>query len=179
VVSDTLITGAHVATVDGQGREYESGYVAVVDGRIAAVGSGAVPSEFAGLPSVDASGCLVTPGLVNTHHHLYQWGTRGYAQQDDLFGWLTTLYPVWAGIGEEIVSATSAAGLGMLALSGCTTAADHHYVVRPRAGTSSVRLSVRGNGSGFGCTRFAGRWISVSRRAGFRRTPSWRRPMPR
>jgi cytosine/adenosine deaminase-related metal-dependent hydrolase len=131
---DTLITGAYVATVDGQGTEHADGYVAVVDGRIAAVGSGAVPAEYAGLQRVDASGCLVTPGLVNTHHHLYQWGTRGYAQQEDLFGWLVALYPVWAGINAEIVGATSAAGLGMLALSGCTTAADHHYVFPKNGG---------------------------------------------
>jgi cytosine/adenosine deaminase-related metal-dependent hydrolase len=131
---DALIVGGHVATVDGQGTEHEGGYVAVVDGRIAAVGSGAVPSQYAQLRRVDASGCLVTPGLINTHHHLYQWGTRGYAQQDDLFGWLTTLYPVWAGINADVVAATSAAGLGMLALSGCTTAADHHYVFPDKGG---------------------------------------------
>jgi cytosine/adenosine deaminase-related metal-dependent hydrolase len=130
---DTVITGAHVATVDGQGTEYSSGHVVIVDGRIAAVGPGAAPDSYAGLRQIDASGCLVTPGLVNTHHHLYQWGTRGYAQQENLFGWLVTLYPVWAGINADIVAATSAAGLGMLALSGCTAAADHHYVF-PQSG---------------------------------------------
>ena len=77
---------------------------------------------------VDATGCLVTPGLVNTHHHLYQWATRGLAQQQNLFGWLTELYPIWAGIDEEVVGAAAAAGLGWLALSGCTTSTDHHYV---------------------------------------------------
>jgi cytosine/adenosine deaminase-related metal-dependent hydrolase len=131
---DTLITGAHIATVDAQGTEFEQGYIAVVDGRIAAVGQGSAPAEYAGLRRVNASGCLVTPGLVNTHHHLYQWGTRGYAQQENLFGWLVTLYPVWTGIDEEIVGATSAAGLGMLARSGCTTAADHHYVFPKNGG---------------------------------------------
>jgi cytosine/adenosine deaminase-related metal-dependent hydrolase len=130
---DFVVGGAHVATVDARGAEYAQGHVVVVDGRIAAVGSGAVPAEYSGLRHVDGSGCLVTPGLVNTHHHLYQWGTRGYAQQEDLFGWLVALYPVWTGIDEEIVAATSAAGLGMLARSGCTTAADHHYVF-PRSG---------------------------------------------
>lgn len=99
----------------------------MVDGRIAAVGS-AVAAGFEELRRVDVSGCLITPGLVNAHHHLYQWGTRGYAQQADLFGWLTHLYPLWTGLTSDIVSATAAAGLGMLALSGCTTAADHHYV---------------------------------------------------
>ncbi|SMC85319.1 8-oxoguanine deaminase [Kibdelosporangium aridum] len=146
---NTVITGGYVATVDEQGTEHADGYVAVVDGRIAAVGSGAVPEEFAGLERVDASGCLVTPGLVNTHHHLYQWATRGYAQQEDLFGWLVALYPVWAGIDADIVSATAKAGLGMLALSGCTTAADHHYVF-PRDG-----------GDVFGALIDAGRHIGI------------------
>ncbi|MET0237529.1 MAG: 8-oxoguanine deaminase [Kibdelosporangium sp.] len=146
---DKLITGAYIATVDGQGTEHADGYVAVVDGRIAAVGSGTAPAEYADLRRMDASGCLVTPGLVNTHHHLYQWGTRGYAQQEDLFGWLVALYPVWTRINAEIVSATSAAGLGMLARSGCTTAADHHYVF-PRNG-----------GDVFGALIDAGRRIGI------------------
>ncbi|ONI84371.1 8-oxoguanine deaminase [Actinosynnema sp. ALI-1.44] len=146
---NTVITGAYIATVDGHDTEHADGYLAIVDGRIAAVGSGAVPAEYADLNRVDASGCLVTPGLVNTHHHLYQWATRGYAQQEDLFGWLTALYPVWAGIDADIVAATSAAGLGMLALSGCTTAADHHYVF-PRDG-----------GDVFGALVDAGRRIGI------------------
>ncbi|MCE7006185.1 8-oxoguanine deaminase [Kibdelosporangium philippinense] len=146
---NTVITGAYIATVDEQGTEHADGYVAVVDGRIAAVGAGAVPDEFAGFERVDASGCLVTPGLVNTHHHLYQWATRGYAQQEELFGWLVTLYPVWTGIDEDIVSATSHAGLAMLALSGCTTAADHHYVF-PRDG-----------GDVFGALIDAGRRVGI------------------
>jgi cytosine/adenosine deaminase-related metal-dependent hydrolase len=75
----------------------------------------------------------VTPGLVNTHHHLYQWATRGFAQQSDLFGWLTALYPVWSGLDEDITHDAALAGLARLALTGCTTAADHHYVF-PRAG---------------------------------------------
>jgi cytosine/adenosine deaminase-related metal-dependent hydrolase len=146
---DKLITGAYVATVDEQDTEHADGYVAVVDGRIAAVGSGPAPAEFAALRRVDGTGCLVTPGLVNTHHHLYQWGTRGYAQQEDLFGWLVALYPVWAGIDADIVGATSAAGLGMLARSGCTTAADHHYVFP------------RGGGDVFGALIDAGRRIGI------------------
>ena len=71
---------------------------------------------------------LATPGLVNTHHHLYQWITRGYAQDETLFGWLTSLYPVWAGIDEETVEASAAANLGWMALSGTTLSTDHHYV---------------------------------------------------
>ncbi|HEY0772762.1 MAG TPA: 8-oxoguanine deaminase, partial [Nocardioidaceae bacterium] len=82
---------------------------------------------------VDGSGCLATPGLVNTHHHLYQWATRGLAQDANLFDWLTALYPVWAGLDADVVGAASAAGLGWLARTGCTTTTDHHYVF-PRDG---------------------------------------------
>jgi len=77
---------------------------------------------------VDGSGCLLTPGLVNTHQHLYQWATRGLAVDATLFQWLTALYPVWAGIDEEVVRAASAAALGWMARTGCTTSTDHHYV---------------------------------------------------
>ena len=82
---------------------------------------------------VDGTGCLVTPGLINTHHHLYQWATRGLALDETLFGWLTTLYPIWGRLDAEIVGAAAGAGLGWLALSGCTTSMDHHYVF-PRDG---------------------------------------------
>ncbi|MDG4809449.1 8-oxoguanine deaminase [Micromonospora sp. WMMD1120] len=131
-----LLEGCAIATVDTDGREYQQGHILIADGRIAAVGAGAAtPIDDAGpLRRVDASGCLATPGLVNTHHHLYQWATRGLAQQADLFGWLTELYPIWARIGAEDVAAAVGAGLGWLALSGCTTTTDHHYVFPPGAG---------------------------------------------
>jgi cytosine/adenosine deaminase-related metal-dependent hydrolase len=124
------IEGCAVATVDAAGTEYESGHVVVDGDRIVAVGPGPAPRPADGgeLRLVDGAGCLATPGLVNTHHHLYQWATRGLAQQENLFGWLTTLYPIWAGIDEELVAATAGAGLAWLALSGCTTSTDHHYV---------------------------------------------------
>ena len=74
-------------------------------------------------------GDIVTAGLVNTHHHFYQWLTRGRAVGCDLFGWLTELYPVWAKLTPEDVHAAALVALAELALTGCTTAADHHYVV--------------------------------------------------
>src|SRR5438093_7088850 len=77
---------------------------------------------------VDLAGALVTPGLVNTHHHLYQTLTRARAQQADLFTWLRELYPVRAGIGAEAEYAAARTGLAELALSGCSTVFDHHYV---------------------------------------------------
>jgi cytosine/adenosine deaminase-related metal-dependent hydrolase len=128
----TVITGGAVFTADAAGTEYLAGHVVLADGVIESVGAGPAPDGVAGT-RVDATGCLVTPGLVNTHHHLYQWATRGMAQDADLFGWLTALYPVWAGLDEDVAHAAAAAGLARLALTGCTTAADHHYVF-PRAG---------------------------------------------
>lgn len=102
------------------------GDVAIRDGWIEAVGD--VPAAD-GDVLLDADGGIVTAGLVNTHHHLYQWLTRGRAVGCDLFGWLTELYPVWAKLDAEDVHAAAVVGLGELAVSGCTTAADHHYLV--------------------------------------------------
>jgi cytosine/adenosine deaminase-related metal-dependent hydrolase len=102
------------------------GDVAIADGHIAAVGS--VPEEEVD-QVVRVDGDIITAGLINTHHHVYQWMTRGWAFDCTLFGWLTTLYPVWARITPEDVEAAAAVAFGELALTGCTTAADHHYVV--------------------------------------------------
>jgi cytosine/adenosine deaminase-related metal-dependent hydrolase len=102
------------------------GDVAIEGDRIVAVGS--VPSED-GDRVVSCDGDIVTAGLVNTHHHFYQWMTRGRAVGCNLFGWLTELYPVWARLTPDDVHAASAVALGELALTGCTTAADHHYLV--------------------------------------------------
>ncbi|WP_086820499.1 8-oxoguanine deaminase [Allokutzneria sp. NRRL B-24872] len=135
----TVINGAHVATVDGSGTEYASGHVVIEDGVIVAVGDGAAETRE-GDQVVNGSGCLVTPGLVNTHHHLYQWATRGYAQQATLFEWLVALYPVWSGIDERVVAATTTAGLAWMAKSGCTTAADHHYVFPSGSGDIMAAL---------------------------------------
>ena len=129
----TLIQGCAVATVDASGTEYADGHILVEDNRIVAVAEGAAPSDVHPDRVVDGSGCLATPGLVNTHHHLYQWATRGLAQQQNLFGWLTELYPVWARIDADVVGAAAGAGLAWLARTGCTTTTDHHYVF-PRDG---------------------------------------------
>jgi cytosine/adenosine deaminase-related metal-dependent hydrolase len=119
--------------MDDAGTEHRDGWVVVEDGEIAAVGDGAPPAAG---ERVDVGGAVVTPGLVNTHHHLYQTLTRAQAQEADLFTWLKTLYPVWGGIDAESVYAAARTGLAELALSGCTTVFDHHYVF-PR-GTSGL-----------------------------------------
>ena len=84
----------------------------------------------------------MTPGLVNTHHHLYQTLTRARAQDADLFTWLRTLYPVWAHIDEEMLYAAARTGLAELALSGCTTVFDHHYVF-PRGISGLIEAEIR------------------------------------
>ena len=102
------------------------GDVAVADGRIVAVGT--VPAE-PGDEVVRCEGDVITAGLVNTHHHLYQWMTRGRAVGCNLFDWLVELYPVWGRLSVEDVRAAALVGLGELAATGCTTASDHHYLV--------------------------------------------------
>ena len=134
-----LLTGAHVVVMDDAGSEHPDGWVLLADGRIEAVGDGVPPEAD---ESVDLGGAVVTPGLVNTHHHLYQTLTRAWAQEADLFTWLKTLYPVWAGIDEESVYAAARTGLAELTLSGCTTVFDHHYVF-PRGTSGLVEAEVR------------------------------------
>ena len=88
-----------------------------------------------------AAACSPRPGLVNCHHHLYQWATRGLAQEATLFEWLQALYPVWAHVDEEIERAAARAGLAALARSGCTTASDHHYLF-PRDGGDLLAVEI-------------------------------------
>lgn len=133
MTTTTVIDGCAVATVDPNGTEYRRGYVTVQGNRITAVGAGDAPDVGADVHRIDGRGCLLTPGLVNTHHHLYQWVTRGLAADNTLFEWLTTLYPIWAGIDEESVRVAATGALTALARTGCTTSTDHHYVF-PRAG---------------------------------------------
>ena len=134
-MTTVVIEGCAVATMDDSRREHASGHVVVEDGVISAVGAGPADpvSRISAARVVDGSGCLLTPGLVNTHQHLYQWVTRGRAVDSTLFEWLTELYPVWAGIDEDTVRASASAALARSARTGCTTSSDHHYVF-PTAG---------------------------------------------
>lgn len=126
----TLIEAGHVVTVNAAGTEHPTGYVAIEGARIVAVGAGAAPKDLSDRATTryDASGCLVTPGLINTHHHLYQWLTRGWAQDSILFDWLVALYPTWARIDADSTGAAAAGAMAVLARSGCTTVGDHHYI---------------------------------------------------
>ena len=147
-MSTVVIDGAAVVTMDGDRTEHATAYVVVAGNRIEAVAAGRAPDGIRRGADrvVDGRGCLVTPGLVNTHQHLYQWATRGQAVDSTLFEWLTALYPVWAGIDEETVRAAAAAALGWLARTGCTTSTDHHYVF-PRGGGDLLAAEVAAAGA--------------------------------
>ena len=132
-----LIDNAEVlVTMDGEGREIKNGAIVIRDKMIELIGSGdEVRADLAsaGLQPdrrIDASGCVVVPGLVNCHHHLYQTLTRsiGTAQGKSLFDWLQTLYPIWGEMDAEAVYVSAKLGLAELLLSGATTVADHLYL---------------------------------------------------
>jgi cytosine/adenosine deaminase-related metal-dependent hydrolase len=115
-----------VVTMDADRREIAGGSVLIEDGAIRAVGDLAADADEV----IDARGCVVTPGLVNTHHHLYQTLTRAVPAGQDalLFGWLKTLYPIWARFEPEDIFVSAQLGLAELALSGCTMSSDHLYL---------------------------------------------------
>jgi len=123
-----LLFNAHVVTMDNAGTEYAGGWILVDDGLVKDAGAGARPEAD---EVQDLGGAVVTPGLVNTHHHLWQNLTRARAQDENLFGWLKALYPIWSAIDEEAEYAAARVGLAELALSGCTTVFDHHYLFPP------------------------------------------------
>ena len=130
-----VIEGCAVATVDGEGREFADGHVVIGDGRIEAVGAGAAPAAYLdGATRVDGRGCLATPGLVSTHHHLYQWATQGIFADHELFPWLRGLYPVWGALDADVAHDAALGALAWLAAHGATTVADHAYLYPPGAG---------------------------------------------
>ena len=128
--AELLIRNARLlATVDDARRELAGGWVAITDGLVSAIGSSMDPAPDAA-ETIDATDCLVTPGLINAHHHLFQNLTRAYPPMTSapLFGWLKVLYPLWAAIDEEAVFTSAWVGLAELALGGCTTSTDHLYL---------------------------------------------------
>jgi cytosine/adenosine deaminase-related metal-dependent hydrolase len=130
-MSEILIRGAGaLVTMDAARREIAGGDVLIRDGVIVAVGQGLVPGGRGPARVIEARGCVVTPGLVNTHHHLYQTLTRAVPGGQDalLFGWLKTHYPIWARFGPEEMFTSAQVGLAELALSGCTLTSDHLYL---------------------------------------------------
>ena len=116
-----------LVTMDAQRREIADGAVYARDGVIEQVGASAdLPTSADEV--IDAHDQVVIPGLVNTHHHMFQTLTRACAQDNELFGWLRTLYPVWAHLTPEMVRVSTVTAMAELLLSGCTTTSDHLYI---------------------------------------------------
>jgi cytosine/adenosine deaminase-related metal-dependent hydrolase len=134
---DLLIRDAGlIATMDDSRTELRGGWLSISDGLVVGLGSSTDPQPEA-KEVIDATDQLVTPGLINTHHHLYQNLTRAYGPMTSapLFGWLQTLYPLWtSNLDEEAVHTAAWVGLAELAMGGCTTSSDHHYIHPNRAG---------------------------------------------
>ena len=126
-MTEVLIQNADtILTMDDARRELSGADVLIRDGQIVEVGH----SLRTTCEVINAAGCVVTPGLVNTHHHLYQTLTRAVPGGQDalLFGWLQTLYPIWSNFTPDHMFTSAQVGLAELALSGCTLSSDHLYL---------------------------------------------------
>lgn len=138
-----LVRAGYVWSGDDTGAELTSASILCEDGLITRVGT---PDATWPRPggTVDATNCVVVPGLINTHHHLYQTLTRAFspALACDLFDWLRTLYPIWARLDEESAYLSAYVGLAELLLSGCTTSSDHLYV-HPRGTSGLIDAEIR------------------------------------
>jgi cytosine/adenosine deaminase-related metal-dependent hydrolase len=148
--------------MDDAGAEFQDVDIRISDGVISEIGPALDPE---GAEVIEAVGCLVTPGLVNTHHHLYQTLTRAVpgAQDALLFGWLKTLYPIWARFGPEEMFVSAQVGLAELALSGCTMTSDHLYLYPNGARLDDTIAAAAGIGLRFHPTRGA---MSIGESAG-------------
>ncbi|MEL7126486.1 MAG: 8-oxoguanine deaminase [Pseudomonadota bacterium] len=163
-MTEVLIRGAdHLVTMDDAGTELHGADIRLRDGAVAEIGVGLRPGDWAEV--VQAAGCVVTPGLVNTHHHLYQTLTRAVpgAQDALLFGWLKTLYPIWARFGPEHMHVSAQVGLAELALSGCTLTSDHLYLFPNGARLDDTIAAAAEIGMRFAPTRGA---MSIGESAG-------------
>ena len=162
-MSEILIRNASVVvTMNAERAELAGADVLIRGGVIAAIG----PALTSGTAEVvEAKGCVVTPGLVNTHHHLYQTLTRAVPGGQDalLFGWLKTLYPIWQRFGPEEMHVSALSGLAELALSGCTMTSDHLYLFPNGARLEDTIHAAREIGLRFHPTRGA---MSIGESAG-------------
>ncbi|MEI8089177.1 MAG: 8-oxoguanine deaminase [Opitutaceae bacterium] len=160
-----LVKNATVlVTMDDARRELRGAGIYIEDNRIVAVG----PTET--LPAsadeiLDLSGHIVLPGLINTHHHMYQSLTRAVpaAQDVELFGWLETLYPIWARLTPEMIRVSALTAMAELILSGCTTSSDHLYLYPNGARLDDAIESAERIGLRFHASRGS---MSVGRSAG-------------
>ncbi len=134
----------YIVTCDDNDSLIEDGYIYIEDGVIGKLGTSpgdrfdkGKPDESRADEVINGRDMIVYPGLINTHHHLYQYFTRNLPQVQnmELFPWLTALYKIWKNINEEVIRYSSLLGMGELMKNGCTTCFDHHYVFP--AGTGS------------------------------------------
>ncbi len=163
MIQDILIRGADVVvTMDPGRRELPGADVLLRGGQVSAVGLGLIAP---GARVIDARGCVVTPGLVNTHHHLFQTLTRVVPGGQDalLFGWLKAHYPIWARFGPEEIFTSAQVGLAELALSGCALTSDHLYLFPNGARLEDTIFAAREVGLRFHPTRGA---MSIGESAG-------------
>lgn len=152
---------AHVITMDDRDQDLSGVDLRLKNGIITEIGANLTAKGEV----VDAGQCLVTPGLVNTHHHLFQTLTRAVpgAQDALLFGWLQTLYPIWQQFGPEEIYVSAQIGLSELALSGCTMTSDHLYLYPNGARLDDTIAAAQEVGMRFHPTRGA---MSIGESAG-------------
>ena len=124
-----FLKNALVVTMDRDRRELPGAHIHIVDGKIQALGVD-LPRPAEVDETIDLSGFIVCPGLINTHHHMYQSLTRAVpaAQDSSLFEWLKTLYPIWSRLTPEMIRISTQTAMAELLLSGCTTSSDHLYL---------------------------------------------------
>ena len=141
--SSLLIRDIHtLVTMDDKGTRHSGGYIYIEDGAIRKMGK-TVPAGLRADRTIRANTCVAIPGMVNTHHHLFQTLTRACRDTADseLFEWLTRNYPKWANIDEEAVHVAALVGMAELMLSGCTTTTDHHYLF-PKGETKLIDAQI-------------------------------------
>ena len=145
-----------LATFDDERREIEDGAILLRDNVIEAVGT---TSELAAASAadevLDLSGHLVMPGMVNTHHHMYQNLTRVMVQDDELLVWLKTLYPIWANLDDDAIRVSARVAMAELIHSGCTTSSDHLYILPNNCTLNSTIVAAREIGLRFHAARGA------------------------
>lgn len=129
ILTTLLLKNIHtLVTMDAARREISDGALYVRDGVIQAVGTlDEIPAQAAD-EIFDMRNHIVLPGLINTHHHMFQSLTRGFAQNNELFDWLKTLYPIWSRLTGDAIYTSAKLAMAELILSGCTTSSDHLYI---------------------------------------------------
>lgn len=139
-MKSTLIKNIkYIVTCDEEDRLYKNGYILIENGVIKDIGN-ELSNGLSADEVIDGSGMIAYPGLINTHHHLYQYFTRNLPQVQnmELFNWLKTLYEIWKNIDEDVIKYSSLLGMGELMKYGCTTCFDHHYVFPNESGDNLI-----------------------------------------